>query len=358
LAEQALAIVAPKGLEPLRAAHAEAQGRIRSAQESLARLPAVPSEAVLPADQAEAAQDAAAATEQATAAALAQAQRHQAAAQSRHATAQHEQRAAQAALDDPARTQRQSEAGQQLLAAGAEHAALADRIEAASARLREARPDIVAQDIERLQRSIEQMTRSHQQRREGILLLENTLQQAGAQGLEEQRDALAGRLAQAGRRHAELQRRAEALELLCGKLDAKRQATLARLQAPLQARLQHYLPLLLPGATVQIDPGLAPGTLLRTQADGAVEAGQVQGLSFGAREQLGLISRFAYADLLQQAGRPTLLILDDALVHSDGPRLAQMKRVLFDAAGRHQVLLFTCHPQNWQDMGVPLRTLN
>jgi uncharacterized protein YhaN len=28
-----------------------------------------------------------------------------------------------------------------------------------------------------------------------------------------------------------------------------------------------------------------------------------------------------------------------------------MKRVLFDAAQRHQILLFTCHPDNWQDMG-------
>lgn len=357
LADQALAIVAPKGLEPLRGAHAEAQSRIRGAQEALARLPEAPADAVMPADQAEAAQDAATATEQAAATALAQAQRRQAAAQSLRDTAQHEHLAAQAVLADPARMTRKSEAQAQLLAIGAEHAALAARIDEASAQVREARPDIVAQDIDRLQRSIEQMTRSHQQRREDILLLENTLQQAGAQGLEEQRDALAGRLAQARRRHAELQRRAEALDLLCSKLDAKRQATLARLQAPLQARLQHYLPLLLPGATVQIDAGLAPGTLTRTQSDGAVESGQVQALSFGAREQLGLISRFAYADLLQQAGRPTLLILDDALVHSDAPRLAQMKRVLFDAARRHQVLLFTCHPQNWQDMGVALRML-
>lgn len=358
LAEQAFAIVAPKGLEPLRSAQAEAQSRIRTAQDALVRLPEAPAESVLPPDRAEAEQDAAAATEQATATALAQAQRRQAAAQSLHGTAQHEHAVAQAALADPARTQRQAEAQEQLLATGAEHAALAARIDQASAQVREARPDIVAQDIDRLQRSIEQMTRSHQQRREDILLLENTLQQAGAQGLEEQRDALAGRLAQARRRHAELQRRAEALDLLCSKLDAKRQATLARLQAPLQERLQHYLPLLLPGASVQIDAGLAPGMLSRTLAGGATESGQVQDLSFGAREQLGLISRFAYADLLQQAGRPTLLILDDALVHSDAPRLAQMKRVLFDAAQRHQVLLFTCHPQNWQDMGVSLRPLS
>ncbi len=83
----------------------------------------------------------------------------------------------------------------------------------------------------------------------------------------------------------------------------------------------------------------------------------MQSLSFGAREQLGLISRFAYADLLQEAGRPTLLILDDALVHSDVQRLAAMKRVLFDAAQRHQVLLFTCHPEAWRDAGVAIRNL-
>jgi uncharacterized protein YhaN len=34
-----------------------------------------------------------------------------------------------------------------------------------------------------------------------------------------------------------------------------------------------------------------------------------------------------------------------------------MKRALFDAAQRHQVLLFTCHPEHWRDMGVALRPL-
>jgi uncharacterized protein YhaN len=80
-------------------------------------------------------------------------------------------------------------------------------------------------------------------------------------------------------------------------------------------------------------------------------------LSYGAREQIGVIRRLAYADLLQEAGRPTLIILDDALVHSDEDRLAQMKRVLFDAATRHQILLFTCHPEKWRDLGVGARSL-
>jgi hypothetical protein len=34
-----------------------------------------------------------------------------------------------------------------------------------------------------------------------------------------------------------------------------------------------------------------------------------------------------------------------------------MKRILFDAATRHQILLFSCHPGNWRDLGVPARDL-
>lgn len=357
MAQQALTIVAPKGLEPLRAALSAIQARTRTAQEAHARLPAPTAQPALPLDQAEIEHEAALAAEQAAAAALAKAQTLQAGARSLHETALREHDAAQAALSDPARQQRQAHAQQQLLHTGAEREALVARMAQAADKVREARPDILGQDIERLQRSIEQLARSHQHLREQILLLENTLEQAGAQGLEEQREALAGKLAQAERRHCELQRRADALDLLCRMLDEKRQATLARLQAPLKERLHHYLPLLMPGATVEMDVSLAPGTLTRTQAGGAPESGTVQDLSFGAREQLGLISRFAYADLLQQAGRPTLLILDDTLVHSDVARRAQMKRVLFDAAQRHQVLLFTCHPDDWRDMGVRVRTL-
>lgn len=357
LAQQALGIVAPRGLEALRGELAQAQSRIATARAAFERLPAATAGLALSIEEAEAAQQAAVAAEQAAQKTLAEAQRRQSAAQEASASARRELAAAQAALADPGRQQRHAQASQQWLAAGAEAEALNDRIDQTNADVQAARPDIVLQDIDRLQRSIEQVTRGHQQRRDQLLLLENTLQLSGAQGLEEQREAVAGQLVQARRRHAELQRRADALALLCHKLEQKRQATLTRLQAPLQTRMQHYLPLLMPGATVQMDAGLAPAMLTRLGAGGAAESGQLHELSFGAREQLRLISRFAYADLLQEAGRPTLLILDDALVHSDAPRLAQMKRALFDAAQRHQVLLFTCHPEHWRDMGVALRPL-
>ncbi|GHC93437.1 hypothetical protein GCM10007320_44380 [Pseudorhodoferax aquiterrae] len=357
LAEQALAIVAPQGLDALHTACTQVQARIHTADAALARLPTARQD-VMPAAQAAAADQSAQQALAIAREALAKAQALQAAAGSRRDAARAEWQAAQARLAAPERATQQEAAQQQLLQAQAEHQALYARVAQTAASLQSARPDIVAQDIARLARSIEQLRASHQQRHEQILVLHSALQQAGAQGLEEQRAALDGELQRALRRQHELQRRAAALDLLCERLQARRQATLARLQAPLAQRLQHYLPLLLPGASVQIDEQLAPALLTRPRSTGAAESGAVQALSFGAREQLGLISRFAYADLLQQAGRPTLLILDDALVHSDSERLGHMKRVLFDAAQRHQVLLFTCHPSLWRDMGVPVRTLD
>jgi len=85
-------------------------------------------------------------------------------------------------------------------------------------------------------------------------------------------------------------------------------------------------------------------------------SGSFDAQSFGTREQLALLTRLAYADLLREAGRPTLIILDDGLVHSDDQRLGQMKRILYEAASRHQILIFTCHEDRWADLGIGMGT--
>ncbi|MDZ7785493.1 MAG: AAA family ATPase [Halioglobus sp.] len=215
-----------------------------------------------------------------------------------------------------------------------------------------AQPELLQQDLERFSRSAEILEREHRERELDIKGLQSTLQSQGAEGLEEKRDALAAELAHAERRCEELQRRAEALDLLLELLQERRQELTRRLQAPLQKHLDRYLGILFPDARLDINEQLIPQHFSRNG-----EYGEFDDLSHGAREQLGLISRLAYADLLQEAGRPTLIILDDTLVHSDRKRLEPMKRVLFDAAQRHQILLFTCHPESWQDLGVEPREL-
>ncbi len=270
--------------------------------------------------------------------------------------AEREHLAARVSLEAPDRAARVAAIGQALTDTRAEQASLAARVETLTAALADARVDILEQDVVRFRDSAEQLERQHAERREQLMRLEVELQTEGAAGDEEQRAGLVRDHAQAARRADELQRRAAALDLLLRLLDERRQALTRRLQAPLQKHLNRYLQLLFPQASLEIDENLTPGPLTRPAAHGA-ETGRFEALSFGAREQMGVISRLAYADLLAEAGRPTLIILDDALVHSDAERLAQMKRILFDAATRHQILLFTCHPANWRDLGVAARSL-
>ncbi|WP_233236331.1 AAA family ATPase [Bordetella sp. LUAb4] len=277
--------------------------------------------------------------------------------QARVDAAQREHDAAQALLSAPGRAEKEKACQQSLDDALAEAASARARVESLLAQVEQARPDILKQDLERYRRSAEQLEQAFHQRRDALMRLDVELQAAGARGLEERQAEITRDLAQARRHAQELTHRAEALDRLLTLLRDKRATLTAQLQAPLRQHLQRYVQLLFPQGHVDLDADLMPGTLARASTLG-LESAAFEELSFGAREQLGVISRLAYADLLLEAGRPTLVILDDALVHSDDQRLAQMKRILFDAATRHQVLLFTCHPANWRDMGVAPRALD
>ncbi len=257
-----------------------------------------------------------------------------------------------AELTSPERQKQQNELDRNITEAKKRQQALEITVAQRKASIDEARPELLQQDIIRLKATIEQLEKTHNGRTLEIHELRGRLEAWGAEGLEEQRNEQAVELEHVNRRYNELHRRARALDLLLNLLQTKRQALTKRLQAPLQKHLDHYLSVLFPHARLEVNEQLIPGTFTRGS-----ELGQVTELSFGAREQMGLISRLAYADLLQEAGRPTLIILDDTLVHSDSTRLVGMKRILFDASQRHQILLFTCHPDNWRDLGVEARDL-
>ncbi|MEO6626566.1 MAG: hypothetical protein ABIN37_17320, partial [Burkholderiaceae bacterium] len=278
-------------------------------------------------------------------------------AQTRREAAQQEYKALRAVLDDPQRLQRAQAGLAQWARVQAQQQTLAHNVDMRQREVDAARADILVQDVERLRRSAEQAQHQYHERQSVMTLLQGKLEEAGAQGLEEERAHQMLRAQAAARRQQELTLQAQALDLLLGLLESRRSALTRRLQAPLHQHIQRYLQLLFPQATLDIGDDLAPGRLSRTVTHGAPNSGPIADLSFGAREQMGVISRLAYADLLQQAGRPTLIILDDALVHSDAQRLAQMKRVLFDASQRHQVLLFTCHPELWRDLGAAPRLI-
>lgn len=267
-------------------------------------------------------------------------------------SAEQEWQKLQTELQSPERKTRERETLDRLSHLKAEENQLTNALEQRKQKIDSANPAILQQDVTRFTKSADALEKEATQRGVEISTLQIQLETLGAQGLEEARSETQHQLEQLQTRSNELKSRAKALDLLLNLLQEKRQILTRQLQAPLQKHLNHYLNLLFPEATLTVDEHLRPEILSRQNNNSNLES-----LSFGAREQMGLISRLAYADLLKAAGRPTLIILDDALVHCDADRLEQMKRVLFDAGGRHQVLLFSCHPERWRGLGVVGRGL-
>ncbi|CAB3626260.1 AAA family ATPase [Achromobacter pestifer] len=351
-----LAIHAPKGVDVLRGQRDDALARRVPLQDRLAKLPAmeetghVPDQTGLPA-AVQALREAEAVAAQAEAS-LATAQRALDADSARAQLLEGQVAARGAELQSSERiANRQARAGR-LAEVRSGHDELERRVREAQSALADHRPELVEQDVQRYEKSAA-IERDTQHKRHGeILQLQGKLDQAGAQGLGERLSESSAACERLARRRDEFAQRAAALELLLTLLTDKRAAATQRLQAPLARRLNHYLALLFPDSALRLDDALLPTALRRGDGEDLLDA-----LSFGTREQLGILARFAYADLLQEAGRPTLLVLDDALVHTDDARRDFMKRALFDAATRHQILMFTCHGEAWRDMGVEQRRI-
>lgn len=68
-------------------------------------------------------------------------------------------------------------------------------------------------------------------------------------------------------------------------------------------------------------------------------------LSRGAAEQLYLCLRLGLAEEFSRRAEPIPLVMDDVLVNFDPARRVTTARLLLEFAERHQVLLFTCHPE-------------
>ncbi|MBO0990021.1 AAA family ATPase [Delftia sp. SD018] len=358
-ATSVLAAHAPKGLAALDADVAALSTKLTEARQTLEALAlAVGAEtASVPVSQAESDESLARTTLDDASAQLNEAKLAVSEAKALVSAAQDELAAARATLSDPLRADKKATASHALTDALAHETTARADVDALAEQLRTLNVSVLQQDVERFERSAKQLEAAHGQRAGEIIRLEAELEAKGALGLEEVAADKQRELDQVGRRCTELERRAKALSHLLKLLTEKRSALARRLRAPLQRHLNHYLQILFPGSSIEVSEDLSPGRITRVGTNGA-ETGEFEELSVGAREQMGVVARLAYADLLREAGKPTLLILDDALVHTDKERLDQMKRVLYDAASRHQILVFSCHPRAWQDLGVAARELS
>ncbi len=146
--------------------------------------------------------------------------------------------------------------------------------------------------------------------------------------------------------HDRAEREALAASLLHRVLEEAAADAKQHLLEPIQARMRSLLGAVIGSAELDMDAELRVRGLFRTDRSEPFLA-----LSVGTREQLAVMVRLAFADLLREAGSPTPIVLDDALVYSDATRFTAIKNVLQSATNKgQQILIFTCREDDWADV--------
>jgi chromosome segregation ATPase len=146
---------------------------------------------------------------------------------------------------------------------------------------------------------------------------------------------------------AEFEREAEVLQLLLRTLETAESEAKNRYLAPVVGRVEPYLKMLLPGANIVLDENLHIAGIHRD--------GQREGFDFlsgGTQEQLAILTRIAFAELLLGQGRPATVILDDALAFSDDQRIESMFDVLMRAGEQVQIIVLTCRKRLFTRLGA------
>ncbi|PBN42893.1 ATP-binding protein [Sphingobium sp. D43FB] len=224
----------------------------------------------------------------------------------------------------------------------------------AAVKLEEATRDATAHDPAAITRKIE--TVDARSRAAGvartklemdIARLEGTVESEGGKGLA---NRAAGACEEAEAARAALQRiteEAETLKLLRETLDEARDETSAKFVGPVAKRAKRHIERLLPGCDLSFAEDLTLEAVIR----GGISEG-CGDLSRGTQEQLAVLTRIAFADMLLEQGRPVSLILDDPLVYSDDARLDLMVEILSETAERMQVILLTCRDRAFRHVAA------
>ena len=202
--------------------------------------------------------------------------------------------------------------------------------------------------ISRLQTAIRQRESSRVNSRLEIVRLGERLEVHDTAGIDEAIEHTQRELEQATLQRDRVERELEILDLLADTLRAAESEARERYLAPVVERVHPYLRMLFPNAEIGMDEDLNVVGLSRLT--GYEES--FDRLSMGTQEQIAVLVRLAFAEMLIDQGAPAAVILDDALAFSDDQRMGLMFDILSHAAQRVQILIFTCREQLFEGLGA------
>lgn len=224
----------------------------------------------------------------------------------------------------------------------------------AAVKLAEAKRDATAHDVQAINRKIETIdsrARAGQTRRgdleKDIARLEAIIESEGGKGLASLAAAAAEEADAATQALARLDEEAATVKMLKDVLDEARAEASRTFVGPVAQRARVHVERLFPGADLSFDEELGLASVTRSGLNEACGT-----LSKGTQEQLAVLTRLAFADMLLEQGMPVSLILDDPLVYSDDGRLDLMTEILEEASQRMQVILLTCRDRAFRHLSA------
>ena len=201
--------------------------------------------------------------------------------------------------------------------------------------------------IGRLERALQDRREKRGKLKEQIAGFKSRVEAAEGAGLDEAIEQKARELETMEEEKGRQDREVQILRLLLSTLRGAEQEAKEQYLSPVLNRFRPYLQLLFPGADIRIDENLHIAGVVR-------EAGYEEAfnhLSMGTQEQIAVLVRLAFAEMLVEQGHPATVVLDDALVFSDDRRMSRVFDILNMAARNVQIVVLTCREQLFEGLG-------
>ena len=201
-------------------------------------------------------------------------------------------------------------------------------------------------DLQRLREADANVERKRTELQVAIARIEVELAQHYEAGAQAELAALAEELEQARQLRDQLELRRGGLRLLLDVIAEEEEIRRETVIAPVLSILNPMLERVFGEAELRFDGEWNPVDL---QRPGHVMA--AKDLSAGTREQIAVLTRLAFAQLMADQGHPIPVILDDALGYADDQRARRLFGVIREVAESTQVIVLSCHEQLFAQLG-------
>ncbi|MBD3184566.1 AAA family ATPase [Candidatus Poribacteria bacterium] len=145
---------------------------------------------------------------------------------------------------------------------------------------------------------------------------------------------------------------ANSVKLLKDTLSECRQEAMANLVEPISQRVTQIFQRIAGESydNVTFNDNFAPEYInIRNREENA----NPDALSYGTKEQLNILIRLTLGQILaEKEEQRQMVVLDDPLAHTDSERQDSMLRILDNYARNLQIIILTCHPEYYSDIGA------